>query len=114
MSIRLAIVIPAYKSEFFYVALESIAKQSCKDFTLYIGDDASPDDLKTIADKFTGKINIVYHRFHENTGLKDLAKQWEQCVGLSEDEDFIWLFSDDDLMPADGVELFYRAIEKGN
>ena len=39
---ELAIVIPAYKIMYFDQALSSIANQTCKDFTLYIGDDSSP------------------------------------------------------------------------
>ena len=40
---NLAIVIPAYKSTFLPAALDSIAAQTCQDFTLYIGDDCSPN-----------------------------------------------------------------------
>lgn len=113
MSNKLAIVIPAFKSEYFHAALESISKQSCKDFTLYIGDDASPYNLMAIADQFRDNTELVYHRFTENTGLIDLAKQWDQCVGLTENEEYIWLFSDDDLMPENAVELFYKTIDQG-
>ena len=54
---QLAIIIPAYKETFLRKALESIASQTCKDFTLYIGDDCSPNDLKSIVSDFT-----VHHR----------------------------------------------------
>ena len=40
---NLAIVIPAYKSTFLPVALDSIVAQTCKDFTLYIGGDCSSE-----------------------------------------------------------------------
>ena len=43
-----------------------------------------------------------------------MVKQWERCVELSSDEEYIWLFSDDDLMHKNAVELFYRAIKKRN
>ena len=43
----LAIVIPAYKARFFKEVLESIAQQDNTDFAVYIGDDASPDDLQS-------------------------------------------------------------------
>jgi glycosyltransferase involved in cell wall biosynthesis len=111
MNCRLAIVIPAFKSLYFIEALESIERQTCKDFTLYIGDDASPGNLEDISKRFAKKINIVYHRFDKNIGLIDLAKQWDRCIELSSDEEYIWLFSDDDIMPENAVELFYKAIE---
>lgn len=55
---HLAIVIPAYKSTFLSAALDSIAAQTSKDFTLYVGDDCSPHDLKSIVGKYTDKIDI--------------------------------------------------------
>ena len=59
----LAIVIPYYKKTFFRETMESIAAQTCKDFVLYIGDDASPENPKEILEEYKDKIQIVYHRF---------------------------------------------------
>ena len=106
MNNTLAIVIPAYKATFFRETLESIAAQTDKRFTLYIGDDCSPHDLKTIVDDFHDKIDIVYHRFEENLGGKDLVAHWQRCIDLSDGEEYLWLFSDDDLMDAHCVEAF--------
>ena len=44
---KLAIIIPAYKQRFLRETLDSIAKQNNHDFTVYIGDDASPYQLDT-------------------------------------------------------------------
>ena len=78
------------------------------EFVLYIGDDASPERLDKIVESYQNKVNLVYHRFSENMGGKDLVAHWERCIQLSA-EPFIWLFSDDDLMPADGVERVMEA-----
>ena len=112
MQNNLAIVIPAYKAEFLRQTLESIDNQTNKNFTLYIGDDASPYDLRTVIDEFINSLNIVYKRFAKNAGGKDLVKQWERCIELSENEKWIWLFSDDDLMTPDCVESFFETTEK--
>lgn len=108
---QLAIIIPAYKETFLDRALRSIALQTCHDFTVYIGDDASPHNIKSIVEEYEQKINIVYHRFEENLGGKDLVGQWERCIALSKDEPWIWLFSDDDEMEPKCVERFYSEIE---
>ncbi|MBD0365024.1 MAG: glycosyltransferase family 2 protein [Flavisolibacter sp.] len=108
---KLAIVIPAYKAAFLREAIQSIAQQTCKDFTLYIGDDASPHDLSRIIADFDNKMNIVYKRFDENLGGKDLAGHWNRCVGLVKEESWIWLFSDDDIMEPGCVEAFYVFIQ---
>lgn len=104
----LAIVIPAYKQRFLRDTLASIASQTCKDFTLYIGDDCSPYSLKPIIDEFTDTIPIIYHRFEDNMGGKDLVGHWERCIALSADEPYIWLFSDDDIMEPHCVEEFFK------
>lgn len=108
---NLAIVIPAYKSTFLPAALDSIAAQTCQDFTLYVGDDCSPNPIKEIVDRYKSKIYIVYHRFETNLGGKDLVAQWERCIDMTQDEKWIWLFSDDDVMDANCVEEFYKAVE---
>jgi glycosyltransferase involved in cell wall biosynthesis len=113
MNSKLAIVIPAYKRTFFKKTLESIANQTCKDFILYIGDDKSPNNLEEIVEPFCSVINIKYEQFDSNLGGVSLTKQWERCISLSVYEPFIWLFSDDDVMPTDAVERFYGALENG-
>lgn len=109
---NLAIVIPAYKSTFLAAALDSIAAQTCQDFTLYIGDDCSPNNLGEIVDRYRDKINLVYRRFDTNLGGKDLVAQWERCIDMSQGEEWIWLFSDDDVMEKNCVKEFYKLPEE--
>ena len=106
----LAIVIPYYKKTFFRETMESIVSQTCKDFILYIGDDASPEDPLDIIEKCKDKISIVYHRFEENLGGKNLVAQWERCIDLTNGEEWLWLFSDDDVMQNTCVEEFKKTI----
>lgn len=109
---ELAIVIPAYKSTFLRETLESIARQTDKRFNLYIGDDCSPHDIKSIIDEFQNRIpSLTYHRFDSNLGGKDLVGQWERCIALTQDESYLWLFSDDDTMSPTCVEAFYNHID---
>lgn len=79
----MAIVIPAYKGRFLKETLDSIAVQAHKDeFVLYIGDDASPERLDKIVESYQNKVNLVYHRFSENMGGKDLVA-WPIGRGVS-------------------------------
>ena len=109
---KLAIIIPAYKGDFLKSAIQSIANQTCKDFTLYIGDDCSPNDLYSIVKSFENEINIVYKRFDSNLGGTDLVAQWNRCLDLVKDENWCWLFSDDDVMESNCVECFYTAMKQ--
>lgn len=110
---KLAIVIPAYKIDFFDITMQSLVNQTCKDFTVYIGEDCSPSDFKSIISKYEKELDIVYHRFNENFGGKDLVGHWTRCIELTQGEPWIWLFSDDDVIGDRCVELFYAEISKG-
>lgn len=109
---RLAIIIPAYKATFLPAALDSIAMQTCKDFTLYVGDDCSPEPIGEIVEQYRDKLELVYQRFDSNLGGKDLVAQWERCIAMSQEEPYIWLFSDDDVMEPNCVEQLLRTIEE--
>ena len=106
---RLAIVIPAYKAAFLAASLNSIASQTNKNFTLYICDDGSKENLFDIIKDFQDKIDIKYIRFEENLGKNDLVAHWNRSVGLVKEE-WVWLFSDDDIMTKNCVQSFYDTL----
>jgi glycosyltransferase involved in cell wall biosynthesis len=111
---QLAIVIPAYKIEYFEQTLNSIANQTSKDFTLYIGDDASNDNLYSLINKFESRINLKYKRFENNLGSIDLVAHWDRCIEMVGDEEWIWLFSDDDIMEKECITSFYSILKEDN
>ena len=112
MKEKLAIVIPAYKADFLRDALESIASQTSQQFHLYIGDDNSPQDLYSIVRSFEGRIDLTYKKFDANLGGQDLVAHWDRCIDLTHDEEWIWLFSDDDVMGSDCVETFFEGLRQ--
>lgn len=109
---KLAIIIPAYKLEFFAQSLNSLSLQTNKNFSVYIGDDCSPFNLKSIVDSFRENLDIHYSRFDYNVGGQDLIKQWSRCVTLAQHEEWLWLFSDDDVVDSTCVEKFYNVLEE--
>ena len=107
---KLAIVIPAYKPDFLEKSLQSLASQTDQRFSVYVGIDASPYSLEEIIDPFRGLIDLKVYRFKNNLGGTNLVGQWERCIGLCRDEEWICLFSDDDMMQPDCVASFYQSI----
>jgi glycosyltransferase involved in cell wall biosynthesis len=103
----LAIIIPYYKLTFFEHTLESLQNQSDRRFKVYIGDDASPENPFFLLEKFKGKLDFTYHRFEENLGGISLVKQWERCIDLSKEEEWLMVLGDDDLLSNNVVEKFY-------
>jgi glycosyltransferase involved in cell wall biosynthesis len=114
MNHDLAIIIPAYKDKFLEKSLASLASQTNKGFNVYIGDDNSPFNLKLICDKFKSLLNITYVKFDNNIGGKDIIEQWVRCIALSKHEQWIWLFSDDDIADEKCVDQFFSTIKGGN
>lgn len=110
---KLAIVIPAFKATYLDAALNSIALQTRKQFNVYIGDDASPEDLQSISMRWEKYLPIVYHRFEFNLGMTDLVAHWHRSIALSK-EPWIWLFSDDDLMDAECCDAIFQEIERAH
>lgn len=108
-TVSLAVVIPAFKARYFQSALLSLAQQTDSDFTVYVGDDQSPDDLRTICEAFRGRLRIDYERFSRRLGSTSLAGHWNRCVARST-EAWVWLFSDDDIADPFCVEALKAEI----
>lgn len=106
----LAIVIPYFKISFFEDTLQSLANQTNKRFKVYIGDDASPDNPVLLLKKFEGQFEFVYQRFESNLGGVSLVKQWERCMSLTNDEEWIVILGDDDVFDCNVVEEFYKQL----
>lgn len=110
----LAIVIPAYKRQYLETTLLSISNQSDNDFNVYIGDDNSPDDIYEVVKQFEGNLKVSYKKFGNNLGATNLTQHWERCIGMAQEEEWIWLFSDDDIMDTDCVSMFRQALTSTN
>ena len=108
----LDIVVPAHRARFLGQALESLACQEDRAFRVLVGDDASPEDLEAVCTLFRDRMDIVYHRFEENLGGRDLVAQWTRCVALG-DSPWVWLFSDDDVASPGCVGALRRCLGAG-
>lgn len=103
----LAIIIPYYKLAFFEETLHSLAKQTDTRFKVYIGDDASTENPSQLLEKYKGKFDFVYHRFENNLGGISLTQQWDRCIALSANKEWIMILGDDDYLGDTVVEQFY-------
>jgi glycosyltransferase involved in cell wall biosynthesis len=106
----LAIVIPYYKYAFFESTIISLVSQTDKRFNVYIGDDDSPENPSVLLDKYRNTFNFVYERFETNLGGTSLVKQWERCIDMVGEEDWIMILGDDDTVDENCVASFYAQI----
>lgn len=95
--VKYTFLLPAFKPDFFEVALRSIKSQTYSDFKVLVSDDCSPHDLKSIYNKVCGDdARFSYRRNEVNMGSKSLVSHWNLLVDMCDTEYFI-LASDDDV-----------------
>ena len=110
----LAIIIPYYKLTFFDAALKSLANQTDKRFKVYIGDDNSPENPLILLENFKGEFEFEYHKFEDNLGSSSLTKQWERCIDLASNEEWIMILGDDDFLETNVIASFYNNFDDFN
>ena len=76
----LTIIIPYYKISFFKETLQSLERQTCKNFKLFIGNDASPENPENLIKETLKTTAFNYKEYTENFGSQNLVKQWERCI----------------------------------
>lgn len=114
MFCNLAIIIPYFKIDFFEKTLSSLAQQTDQRFNVYIGDDASPIPPTELFEKYQGKFSFTYKRFKDNLGSISLAKQWERCIDMMQEEEWFMILGDDDVLGDNVIEEFYKNYEEFN
>lgn len=107
---KFSITIPAYKQRYLYEAIESCLAQTYKDFELIIVDDASPEDLKSVVDRFQDS-RIRYYRNEKNCGALNVVDNWNISLGYATGDYVICMGDDDRLLP-NCLEEYSKLIEK--
>ena len=102
MAKQLSVLIPTYnRAEFLFYALESLTKQTFKDFKVIIYDDGSDDNTFDIVKGFLTKLEIHYFKNEKNNGV---AYARNELMKLVDTPYFAWQDSDDVALP-DRFEL---------
>ena len=110
----LAIVVPYFKLPFFEATLKSLANQTDKRFKVYIGDDASPENPSVLLEKYKPQLDFNYQQFDNNLGSVSLVKQWERCMTMVQEEEWIMILCDDDVLGENVVAEFYASVNEVN
>lgn len=95
---KFSILIPAYKSRFLKEAIDSILSQTYTDFELIIVNDASPEDLDSIVDKYEDP-RVHYYRNEVGFGAVHVVGNWNKCLEYAIGDYIICMGDDDKLLP---------------
>ncbi|WP_313259584.1 glycosyltransferase family A protein [Sphingobacterium sp.] len=104
---ELAIVIPYFKIDYFEECIKSLSNQSNKRFSVYIGNDLSPDDPLPLIEKYLSSDQYFYFNYSDNLGGKNLAFQWMRIL-TEVKEPWFQILGDDDSISSNFVEEFYK------
>ncbi|MBV2166781.1 MAG: glycosyltransferase family 2 protein [Kaistella sp.] len=110
----LTIIIPYYKITFLKETLSSLERQTCKNFNLFIGNDASPDDPEHLIRKVLKTTPFIYKKYNENLGAKNLVKHWQRCIEDSNIKEWFMILGDDDVISGNFVKAFYSNLNEIN
>ena len=105
-----SIAIPAFKAAYFGQTLSSILSQSFQDFEIIVVDDASPENLKQICDKYNDP-RLKYYRNESNCGAINVVDNWNIALNYCSG-DYIICMGDDDLLAHQALEIYADLIEK--
>lgn len=102
------VIIPAYNCRAtLNRTLSSLVAQTDNQFETIVVDDCSTEDIKSIVDEYTSKLNIIYIRNEKNLGC-GMTRQ----VGIdSATQKFITFLDSDDMFMPYTVEMFNSVIE---
>ena len=106
---KFTILIPAYKAAFFDECLKSVFSQTYADFEVVVVDDASPEDLKSVADTLADP-RMTYHRNPSGYGAVELVKNWNNALALCHG-DYLMCIGDDDRLLPNCLEDLAREID---
>ena len=104
------IAIPAYKTEFLAEAIRSALTQTYVNFEVLIVDDRSPNDVKSIVEKFDDA-RIRYYRNEKNVGRDDPSRNWQRCLELAQGE-YICILCDDDVYAPEYIQTMVELVQQ--
>lgn len=105
------VIIPCYnRPEDLRNALNSLAAQTNKEFSVLVSDDASTEDTESIAKSFENILDITYIKKEKNGGIGANRQTALEKVFELNPEYIMWLDSDDSLMP-NAIQRLLLAIQ---
>ena len=105
---KISVIIPVYKAEtFLRMCIDSILKQTFKDFEIILVNDGSPDHSGQICDEYAAQHQNIIVIHQENAGINKA-----RYIGVKKaTSDWITFVDNDDTLPIDALERLYAQTE---
>lgn len=109
MNPTFTVVIPTYnRAKFIRKAINSVLKQTSKDWKMLIIDDASTDNTRKKVEKYLYHPNITYYRMEKNSGIGKVMNQALSMV----DTPYLLQLDSDDWLPKRTLAIIKKYIRK--
>lgn len=95
---KFSILVPAYKSLYLSDCIDSILAQTYEDFELILVNDASPNPIDEIVNKYSDR-RIKYYINAVGYGAENVVDNWNKCLSYAQGEYAICMGDDDMLYP---------------
>ncbi len=96
--VKFSVLVPAFKAKFLEDCIKSVLEQTYKNFELIIVNDASPENLDEIVERFDDE-RIHYYKNEKNFGALHVVGNWNKCLSYATGEWCICMGDDDRLIP---------------
>lgn len=107
----ISVIVPVYKVEkYLAICIESIMKQTYKDFELILVDDGSPDKCPQLCDKYAEKYSNIMVLHKTNGGLSE-ARNYGVAFAKGE---YITFVDSDDYVSNDYLENLISLLDRYN
>ena len=105
-----SVLIPNYNhASFLKERIDSVLKQTYRDFEVIILDDCSADNSREIIERYRTN-DHVSHIIYNETNSGNTFKQWQKGIGLTAGE-YIWIAESDDWCEPTLLETLMNGIE---
>lgn len=108
----ITIIVPVYNVEQYLAAcLESLANQTCLNFSVLLVDDGSTDNSSTIATAYANKnSNLFTYLNKENGGLSDARN-----FGINKvTSEYVMFVDSDDIIELDTIEVLNQSLQEND
>ena len=107
----ISVIVPVYKVEkYIHRCIDSILKQTFRDFELILVDDGSPDNCGTICDEYAAKDKRIHVIHQENGGLSAARNAGIDWAFANSNSEWLTFIDSDDWVHPEYLERLLNAV----
>ena len=112
---QISVIVPVYQVEqYLHRCIDSVLRQSFRDFELILVDDGSPDRCGEICDQYAAKDSRIHVIHQKNGGLSAARNAGIDWVEVHSDSQWLAFIDSDDWVHRDYLQVLLNAAQDNN